>query len=60
MALKCYRLFSGTREYGWCGGFDTGRTYMGASYAEAHAAYTHDPDVPARYVGRYELREVAS
>lgn len=53
--MRFFEIRSGTREYGWCGGFRVG-TWPGRNEAEALAAYANDPTVPARYVGRTEAR----
>jgi len=49
--IRFFEIRSGTREYGWCGGFRVGM-WPGRNESEALAAYANDPTVPARYCGR--------
>lgn len=56
--IRQFQVLSGTRDYGWCGGFRVG-LYFGRDEAEALAAFNNDPNVPARYFGRVEVHEVA-
>lgn len=55
LVMRFFEIHSGTREYGWCGGFRVGM-WPGRNEAEALAAYANDSTVPARYVGRTEAR----